>query len=104
MAYVLLIAGLMLTIAGVRNTHVDHNGQPGLFTLIEGDFAGPNSFIYWLAAIAIVGGAGYVETLQPLSTAFLTLILIMLILNQKSGFFDKITQSLSQSTTPMSAK
>lgn len=99
MAYVLLIVGLMLTIAGVRNTHHD------LFALVEGDFAGPNSFIYWLAAIAIVGGAGYVETLEPLSTAFLTLVLIVLVLNQKNtGLFQNFTNALQQSTTPKAAQ
>jgi hypothetical protein len=98
MAYALLIAGLLLTVAGVRNTHHD------LFGLIQGDFAGPNSFIYWLAAIAIIGGAGYVDTLEPLSTAFLALVLIVLVLNQGTGIFDKFRSALDQSATPTPAK
>jgi hypothetical protein len=92
MAYVLIFIGLLLTVAGVRNT------QDDLYTLIQGDFTGSSSFIYWLAAIAIVGGVGYVPKLKPLSNAFLVLILIVLVLKQGTGFFDQFSTALKQST------
>ena len=97
MAYFLIFVGLLLTVAGVRNT------QDDLYSLIQGDFTGQNSFIYWLAAIAIVGGIGYVPKLKPLSNAFLILILIVLVLKQGTGFFDRFKGALQQSTTQTQA-
>ncbi len=94
MGYILIAIGLMLTIAGVRDKQSD------LYTLIQGDFTGDHSFIYWLGAIAIVGGAGYIPAFKGLSTAFLTLILIVLVLKQGTGFFDQFTAALQQSTAP----
>lgn len=93
MAYVLIFIGLLLTVAGVRNT------QDDFYTLLKGDFTGQNSFIYWLAAIAIVGGLGYIPSLKPLSNAFLILILIVLVLKNGTGLFSQLTNALQQSTT-----
>jgi hypothetical protein len=99
MAYVLIFFGLLLTVAGVRNTHVDQGGNPGLFTLLRGDFTGSNSFIYWLGAIAIVGGLGYIPGIQKVSNAFLALILIVLVLSNQ-GVFAQFQSALQTSTTP----
>lgn len=93
MAYALILIGLLLTIAGVRNRHDE------LFALVQGDFTGPNSFIFWLAAIAIIGGLGYIPEMKGLSNAFLALVLIVLVLNQGTGIFDRITAALQQSTS-----
>ena len=94
MSYVLILIGLLLTIAGVRGKHNE------LFALVQGDFTGQNSFVYWLAAIAIIGGIGYVPALKGLSNAFMALVLIVLVLNQGTGVFDRIKAALQQSTQP----
>lgn len=77
MPYVLLALGAILFVAGVRGTNKT------LWTLVKGDFTGNNSFLVWVAAIAVVGGAGYVPKLKPLSVAFMTLLLIVLFLSNK---------------------
>lgn len=77
MPYVLLTLGAVLFVAGVRGKHND------LWSLVQGDFTGPNSFVFWVAAIAVIGGSGYIKPLRPLSVAFMTLLLIVLFLSNK---------------------
>jgi hypothetical protein len=73
MGFALIGFGLLLTIAGARDTQGD------LFALLQGDFTGSGSFLYWVAAIAFVGGLGYAKTLRPISHAFLGLIFVVFI-------------------------
>jgi hypothetical protein len=75
--YVLLLFGAILFVAGVRGKNAD------LWTLVQGDFTGSDNFIFWAVAVGIVGGAGYIKPLRPLSIAFLTLLLVVLFLSNK---------------------
>lgn len=94
MPYVLLIFGEMLLISGIQGT------QDDFFALLKGDFTGANSFIYWLAAIAVVGGIGYIPKMKPLSNAFLILILVVLVLHQDpQALFAKFNSALQTSAT-----
>lgn len=93
MPYALILIGLMLTIAGVRDK------QNELFTLIRNDFSGPNSFIYWMGAIAVIGGVGYIPNLKGLSQAFMALVLLVLVIQNK-GVFANFTSALSGTTQP----
>lgn len=77
MPFVLLIFGAILFVSGVRGT----NGQ--LWTLVKGDFTGSNSFLVWIAAIGVVGSAGYIPKLKSLSVAFMTLLLLVLFLSNR---------------------
>ena len=96
MGYVLVFIGLILTIAGTQGT------QGNLYGLVQGDFTGQNSFIYWLAAIAIIGGLGYIPSLKGLSSAFLTLLLLVFVLSNSgasgTGLFGKVSAALQSST------
>lgn len=91
MPYALLLFGLVLLVAGVRGKHKD------LFALVKGDFTGDGNFVYWLIALAIVGGAGYIKPLKPVSVAFMTLLLIVLLLSNK-GIIPKLEQFLKGGT------
>ena len=77
MPYVLLLFGAVLFVSGIRGTNND------LWALVKGDFTGNKSFLVWIAALAIVGGAGYIKPLKGLSVAFMTLLLIVLFLSNK---------------------
>lgn len=79
MPYALIFFGLLFTVAGVRNTEKD------LYALFEGDLTGQNSFLVWLAALGIIGAVGYVKPLQPVSVAFLTLVLVVIFLHNNSS-------------------
>ncbi|MDE2019753.1 MAG: hypothetical protein KGJ13_05415 [Patescibacteria group bacterium] len=85
MPYALILAGAILVVSGVRNT------QGQLWSLVQNDFTGNNGFIVWVAAIAIVGGMGYIPKLRPLSIAFMTLLLIVLVISNQ-GVFAQLQQ------------
>lgn len=93
MAFSLIIIGSVLLIAGIRNTVT---GDGGLFTLLQGDFTGPNNFIFWIAAVLIIGAIGYIPKLQPISTGLLVLIIIVLFLSKgSSDFFTRFVSGLN---------
>jgi hypothetical protein len=96
MPFVLLIVGIALLVAGVRNTQGD------LFTLVQGDFIGQNNFIFWFVAIFLIGSLGYIEKLKPLSTAFMGLVILVMFLAKGKGFFPQFTSALNatQSAQP----
>jgi hypothetical protein len=85
--YALIIAGIVLAIAGVRNTH------SALFSLLQNDFTGNRSFVWWSLSIIGIGAVGYVEDLKPLANAFLALLLIVLLIANK-GVFKQFTDAL----------
>jgi len=87
MPFALLLIGAILLVAGLRNTYTD------LWALVKGDFtqntgAGGN-FLTWVAAIAVVGGLGYIPKFKALSVAFMTLLLLVLVLSN-GGIFAKL--------------
>lgn len=87
MGYVLILVGVILTVAGVRDK------QSELFTQVESDFSGQNSFVWWLVSIGGIGAVGYVPQLQSLSRVFLALVLVVLLLRNKT-VFDQLSQAL----------
>jgi hypothetical protein len=93
MSFALIFIGLLLTVSAVRNTHVC------LISTIKGDFTGPGNFLYWVAALVVLGAIGYSETLRPLSEGLLILILVALFLTRgRQGLFTNLTAALSSTT------
>lgn len=103
MPFALLFFGLLLTVAGVRGTHKDNGENPGLFTLLKGDFWGPGSYTFFVAAILTIGALGYIEPLRTPSRYMLALVLLVLVLAQEKktggGFFAKFKQALDAAVT-----
>jgi hypothetical protein len=103
MAFALLIIGVILVAAGVRNT------QTQLFTLLQGDFTGDSNFIFWFVAILIIGAVGYVKALKPISTGFLVLLIMVLFLTKgnpgssSGGFFAKFLQGIGSTQSATAA-
>jgi hypothetical protein len=100
MPFVLVFIGVVLLVVAIRNTQSD------LFALVKGDFTGSANYLYWFITILIVGAVGYIPKLKPFSVAFLTLIIMVLILKRgdpsqaAGGFFQKFTQALGTTTNP----
>jgi hypothetical protein len=98
--FALLIIGVWLLIAGVRDTAGPSNKPGTLFYLIRGDFTGPDNFVYWFIAILLIGAVGYIPKLKPVSTAFLTLVIVVLFLKKGSstgvggGFFQQFMSGI----------
>lgn len=100
MPFALIFIGLLFTIAGVRNTQSDFEGNPGLYTLLREDFGGKDSFAFWVVAVVAVGSIGYVTRLKSFSNWLLALIFIAMLLaeenkNGSGGFFAKFTSALN---------
>lgn len=92
MPYALLLIGAIMLVAGIRNTY------GALWQLLKNDFISTNGFLTWVAAIAVVGGLGYIPRLRNLSIAFMTLLLLVLVLSN-SGVFARLQQFI-QSGAP----
>lgn len=96
MPFAFLIVGVVLVISGVRGTSQD------LLTLVKGDFIGKGSYLYWLIAILLIGSIGYIPSFKGFSKAFMTLILVVLVLKEGNpngsggGFFKQFQNSLTQ--------
>jgi hypothetical protein len=99
MPFALIIVGTVLLIAASRNK------QDDLYTLVKGDFSGQNNYVFWVVSILLIGSVGYIEKLRPLSTAFLVLVILVLILARGNpsgvggGLFQKFTQGLNATKT-----
>lgn len=91
MAFALSIIGLLLVISGFQNTHKELGAQ------LASEFTGKNNFIFWIAAIGIIGSLGYVKTLEPFSRMFLVLILVSIFLSNK-GFFSQFNNALTKTS------
>ncbi len=87
MPFAFLIVGAAFLIAGVRGKDDE------LLSLLKGDFTGSPNFVAWLFALLVVGAIGYIETLKPISRAFLALIIVVMFLSN-GGFFSKLTTQL----------
>lgn len=88
MPFALIITGIVLLVAGVKGT------QNQLYSLVQGDFTGPNNFIFWMISILIIGGLGYVPKLQGISRMFLFLIIVALFLKNGTGFFSRFQSAV----------
>lgn len=103
MPFALLIVGILVIVSAVRGTTAQ------LGTLVAGDFTGPGNFVYWMLAIIIIGAVGYIPKVQPLSVAFITLLILVLVLargNPNSaggGFFQKFVSAIGVGTTQPAA-
>ena len=95
MPFALIIIGMILVLAGYQNTL----GQLG--TLIKGDFTGPQNFLYWFAALVIIGSIGYIDqpNVRMLSRVFMgLLILVILMVASKRGLVQNFASTLGTVT------
>jgi hypothetical protein len=93
MPFIFIGTGLVLVFVGLQ-------GNPAkLYALIAADFTGPNSFIYWMIAILILGALGFIPSLEKLSRLFMLLVLVVLFLDN-GGFFQQFQAFVKSTTQP----
>ena len=80
MPLLFIVLGIVFILTGIKGD------ATALWELVQGDFSGPNNFVYWAMAVGVLGALGYVESLQKLSRLFIILVIIVLLLDNK-GFF-----------------
>ncbi len=93
--------GVLFLVAGIRGTVEDKNGQPGLITLLKGDFTGSNNFLVWMLALWVIGAIGYIPGAKALANAFLVLVIVVMLLannknNPGNGFFAQFNAAIKQ--------
>lgn len=89
MAFVLVVAGLLMIVTGARGTYAAFGAQ------VASEFQGQNNFLYWIAGIGGVGAVGYIPPLQTFSRLFMALIIIGMVLANR-GIFAQLTSALKQ--------
>ena len=92
MPFVLLILGIVFLTVSIRDT------ENYFVALLRQDFIGPGNFLYWVAAILIVGAIGYIEAFRKASDALIVLVLVSLFLS-KGGFFDQFFKAIQTTDT-----
>lgn len=93
-----LIIGTLFIVAAVRGKDkVDE-----LFSTLKSDFTGPGNFFYWGLSLFLIGAIGYYKPLKPVSTAFMTLVILVLIIAHK-GFIQQFMDQLNGTTTVSSS-
>lgn len=95
MPLLFIVVGIVMLVSAVRGT----NGQ--LITLLKGDFTGKGNFIYWIAAIGILGALGYVGPLKTPARYMMALVLLVLFLKvgnpmaSNGGVFRQFTAAIN---------
>lgn len=84
-----IIIGIMLVVTGAQDTHVQFGRQ------VVSDITGKKGFAVWMLAIWFIGAIGAVESLRPLSKAFMTLIIVGIIL-ANPAFFTNFLAAVQQ--------
>lgn len=92
MSLALIFAGILLLVASVRDTQAD------LLALVKGDLSGPNNFVEWIVALALVGAIGYIPKMRSFSIALLALVLLAIFLKKGQGFFDQLNSTVKNTT------
>jgi len=106
MPFALLIVGIVMVIASVRDTVQSKPGQEGLADLVKGDFTGQNNFVFWMVSILVIGALGYIPSMRGLSNVFLALVIVVLFLNKGSGVtgvFSQFNAALRQTESGAAA-
>lgn len=93
MPLALLLIGIIFLTAAARGTH------QLLFDTLKDDFTGPDNFIYWGLALFVIGAVGYYKPLKPISTAFMTLVIVVLFLSNR-GFFEQFMRQIAATNHP----
>ena len=96
MPFLFIIAGIVMIVSAVRGTNQD------LVGLLKSDFTGKGNFIYWVLSIMAIGAVGYIPNLQPLSRAFLVLVVIVLFLRNGTGVFSQFTAAIGSTQSAQS--
>jgi hypothetical protein len=89
MALLFIIIGIAIVISGIRNTYAQLGQQ------LAADFTGSGSFIYWVAAIMILGMVGYIPGAQKPARMLLALVILSFVLANGTGFFDRLKSALT---------
>lgn len=93
MPFAFAFVGLLIFVIGIRGTHRE------AIELIRADFTGQGNFFTWIGAIMGIGALGYIKPIEPISKAFLSLVILVMFLSNE-GFFARFQQQVFNRATP----
>ncbi len=99
MPFALTFAGLLLIILGFQNTYKEFGQQ------VQSDFSGEGNFLYWMISLMVVGSLGYIKGWETFSRLFMGLIIVAIVLSEKSGtaqginFFSNLLSGIASGTS-----
>lgn len=96
MAFVLVVAGILMIVTGARGTYGQFGQQ------LQKDFTGAGNFIYWIVSLGLFGAIGYVDALRTLSRLLMALVLIGMVLSNR-GVFAQFAAALKSGPTAPNA-
>lgn len=89
MPFILIIIGLLMVVSGIKGTQTQLGQQ------LVTDFTGQGNFFYWVLAIVLIGGLGYIDDLRGLSRMLLAVIIVSMLFSNR-GFFAQFAQEFQQ--------
>ena len=93
----LLFVGALFIVVALRGTYTQLGQQ------LQQDLTGSGNFLVWIAALAIVGFAGYIKGFETPSRALLGLIILAMFL-ANNGVFNRFQQALSGASPSTAAQ
>lgn len=97
MPVALLVIGAVFVIVAVNG----HGRE--FFSLLKGDFTGPDNFLFWLVVLFMIGAIGYIDELEPLADGFFVIVILALLLARqkdgRGGFFGMLQSQVNESQT-----
>lgn len=87
--FILIIIGLLMVVSGIKGTQTQLGQQ------LVTDFTGQGNFFYWVLAIVLIGGLGYIDDLRGLSRMLLAVIIVSMLFSNR-GFFAQFAQEFQQ--------
>lgn len=96
MPFALIFIGALMIVTGLKGTYQELSDQ------LAKDFTGAGNYFYWIASILIVGFVGYISPFKSASRAFLALIVLSIILANRSSIGNWNAEISQGSTTGQS--
>jgi hypothetical protein len=87
----LILFGVLLMIAALRNKLDD------LTAVLKDDFTGANNYFVWVLAIGLIVALGNIDDLKPVSNAFLTLVIVIILLANR-GLLPSFIEQVKRGT------
>jgi hypothetical protein len=95
MPFIFALFGILFLVVAIQGT------QGTMFALLKSEFVGTKSFIPWVSAILILGALGYVSKAKPVTDAMIGLILLVMLLANKGGFFSALNKGIVSPASPV---
>lgn len=97
MPFAMILAGVLLFMTALNGTYKQFGSQ-----LYKDLFTDSPPFVYWVAALMVVGLIGYIPGAKKPADAFMALIIVAMVLKD-GGLFTQIQSALQSGPSPVAS-